>query len=70
VTLNDLIAKRDALETARFEGVTSVTYDGRHIQYRSDAEMATAIADLNRRIAACNGQRPVSMITFSSRKGL
>lgn len=41
---------RDALEKARFSGIRSVTYDGRRVDYSSDAEMRTASADLNRKI--------------------
>jgi hypothetical protein len=44
-----------ALQEARYAGVRSVSYDGRSITYGSDAEMATAITDLETRIAAASG---------------
>ena len=44
-----------ALQEARFAGVRSVSYDGRTITYGSDAEMATAIADLEGRISVASG---------------
>lgn len=40
-----------ALQEARFAGLRSVSYDGKTVTYGSDAELATAIADLERRIA-------------------
>ena len=41
-----------ALQEARYAGVRSVSYDGKSINYGSDAELANAIADLEGRIAA------------------
>lgn len=40
-----------ALQEARYAGVRSVSYDGKSINYGSDAELANAIADLETRIA-------------------
>lgn len=40
-----------ALQEARFAGLRSVSYDGKTVTYGSDVELATAIADLERRIA-------------------
>ena len=40
-----------ALQEARFAGVRAVSYDGKTITYGSDAELATAINDLETRIA-------------------
>ena len=40
-----------ALQEARYAGVRSVSYDGKTINYGSDAELANAIADLETRIA-------------------
>lgn len=45
----------NALQEARYAGVRSVSYDGRTITYGSDAEMATAITDLETRLAAASG---------------
>jgi len=44
-----------ALQEARYAGVRSVSYDGRTITYGSDTEMATAISDLEGRIASASG---------------
>ncbi|MGB5172247.1 MAG: hypothetical protein WBN69_12500 [Eudoraea sp.] len=44
-----------ALQEARYAGVRSVSYDGRTITYGSDTEMATAISDLECRIASASG---------------
>lgn len=40
-----------ALQEARYAGVRSVSYDGKSINYGSDAELANAITDLEGRIA-------------------
>ncbi|NWG23491.1 MAG: hypothetical protein HXY30_03585 [Pseudorhodoplanes sp.] len=64
----DLEAMREALLAARFAGVRTVEYDGRRVTYASDAEMAAALADLDRRIAAASAPR-VSQVRISSSKG-
>lgn len=51
MTLDDMIARRDALLVARWRGVRTVEVEGRRITYASDAEMAAALVDLDRRIA-------------------
>jgi len=51
MTLDDLKARRDALLAARYSGTRSVSYDGKTVTYGTDAEMAAAIADIERRIA-------------------
>ena len=52
MTLDELKSRHAALLAARYAGMRSVSYDGRQITYGSDAELAAAIADLERRIAA------------------
>jgi phage FluMu protein gp41 len=70
VTLEEMRAQREALLAARFRGVRTVEVDGRRVTYASDAEMAAAIADLERRIAAAgNGGRRRRILTSAS-KGL
>lgn len=60
---------RDALLRARATGTRSVTYsDGRRVEYKTDAEMSDAIADLDRRIANLAKPRP-SNIRFTGSKG-
>ncbi len=61
--LADLIAMRDALEKARFSGTRSVDYAGRRVDYKSDAEMKTALNDLNRKIASASGAAGSSFLT-------
>ena len=55
-TLEDLTAWRAALEAARFAGVRAVEYQGARTEYRSDAEMQAALADIDRRIAVAEGR--------------
>lgn len=59
---------REALFKARFAGVRTVEYDGRRVTYATDAEMASALADLDRRIAAASAPR-VTQVRISSSKG-
>ena len=70
MTLEEMIAQRDALLAARFRGVRTVEIDGRRVTYATDAEMAAAITDLERRIAtAGEGGRRRRILTSAS-KGL
>lgn len=70
MTLEDMIARRDALLAARWRGVRTVEVEGRRITYASDAEMAAALGDLERRIAEeQNGARRRVVRTTAS-KGL
>ena len=64
-----LITWREALLRARYAGIRTVEYDGKRVTYGTDAEMATALADLERRIAANNGQR-VTQVRINSNKGV
>lgn len=50
MTVEDMIARRDALLTARARAVRTVEVEGRRVSYATDGEMATALADLERRI--------------------
>jgi hypothetical protein len=51
MTLDDLKARHAALLAARYSGTRSVSYDGKTVTYGSDAELAAAIADIERRMA-------------------
>jgi hypothetical protein len=64
-----LEAWRDALLRARYAGLRSVEIDGRRVSYATDAEMATALADLERRIAAARTGR-VGQVRIQSNKGV
>ena len=50
-TLDDLKSRHSALLAARYSGTRSVSYDGKTVNYGSDAELAAAIGDIERRIA-------------------
>jgi hypothetical protein len=52
MNLDDLKARHSVLLAARYSGTRSVSYDGKSINYGSDAELAAAIADIERRIAS------------------
>jgi hypothetical protein len=51
MTLDDLKLRHSALLAARYSGTRSVSYDGKAVTYGSDAELAAAIGDIERRIA-------------------
>ena len=70
MTVNELIAQRDALLSARFRSVRTVEIEGKRVTYATDAEMASALTDLERRIAtATEGGRRRRILTSAS-KGL
>jgi hypothetical protein len=66
----EMTAQRDALLAARYRGVRTVEYDGRRITYATDAEMAAALADLEKRIATAGSGTPRRRILTSASKGL
>ena len=51
MTLDDLKLRLSALMAARYSGTRSVSYDGKTVSYGTDAELAAAISDIERRIA-------------------
>jgi len=67
--LAQMTAWRDALLRARYAGIRTVEYDGKRITYGSDAEMATALSDLERRIAAQTTER-ITQVRITSSKGV
>jgi hypothetical protein len=70
-TLSDLQAFRDRLLEARFDGVQSVTdQNGERIVYRSDSEMAGALAALDRELAALRGGRNSAIVYLNTHKGV
>ena len=70
MTLEEMTAQRDALLTARLRGVRTVEIDGRRVTYATDTEMAAAITDIERRMAAAaEGGRRRRILTSAS-KGL
>jgi hypothetical protein len=70
MTLEEMAAQRDALLAARYAGIRTVEIDGRRVTYASDAEMAAAITDLERRIASSSEDGRRRRILTSASKGL
>jgi hypothetical protein len=70
MTLEEMTVQRDALLTARFRGVRTVEIDGRRVTYATDTEMAAAITDLERRMAAAGQGGRRRRILTSASKGL
>lgn len=64
-----LIAWRDALKHRRFTGERAIEYDGKRVEFKSDQEMAEAIAALDRDIAALS-KTPVGAVRLLPSKGL
>ena len=70
MTLDEMIARRDALLAARFRGVRTVEVEGRRITYATDAEMAAAIGDLERRITEEKAGARRRIVRTAASKGL
>jgi hypothetical protein len=70
LTLQELTTARDALMRARADGVRRYTdQNGETVEYKSDSEMARALAALDSAIAAATSAPP-STFTFRTSKGL
>ena len=69
-TLATLQQWREELISARAAGVKSVDYDGKTVTYRSDAEMARALRDLERRIEQADGAGGRGPIRVTTHKGV
>ena len=70
MSLEEMTAQLGALLAARYRGVRTVEVDGRRITYATDAEMAAALADLEKRIATAGSGTPRRRILTSASKGL
>jgi hypothetical protein len=70
MNLDEMMVQRDALLSARFRGLRTVEIEGRRVTYASDSEMAAAITDLERRIAAAQEGGRKRRILTSASKGL
>jgi len=70
MTLAELTAQRNALLAARYRGVRTVEIEGKRVTYATDAEMAAAITDLERRIASASEGGCRRRILTSASKGL
>jgi len=69
-TVVELEARLEALKAQRDSAVARVSYDGRSVEYRGTAEIARAIADLERELAALQGKSPLRQIRVYTSKGL
>jgi len=70
MTIVEMTTQRDALLAARFRGIRTIEIEGKRVTYATDAEMAAALTDLERRIAtAADGGRRRRILTSAS-KGL
>lgn len=70
LTLEQLQQFRDKLVSARMSGVLSVTdSNGERVEYKTDFQMAAAVAACDRELAALSG-RPARTIIFRTSKGL
>jgi hypothetical protein len=69
-TVAELEARLEALRAQRDSAVARVSYDGRSVEYRGTAEIARAIADLERELRAAQGTSSVRQIRVYTSKGL
>jgi hypothetical protein len=69
-TIPELQARLAALKAQRDSAVARVSYDGRTVEYRDTAEIARAIAGLERELQAAQGASPVRHIRVYTSKGL
>ncbi|MFG6584749.1 phage head-tail joining protein [Sulfitobacter sp. 1A12779] len=59
MTLEELTACRDRLRRARFKGIMTVRMDGEEVTYKTDAQMAAALASIEAEISKLTrGPRP------------
>jgi hypothetical protein len=69
-TVAELEARLETLKAQRDSAVARVSYDGRSVEYRSTAEIARAIAELERELHALEGKTPVRQIRIYTSKSL
>lgn len=59
MTLEELTVCRERLRRARFKGIMTVTIDGETVTYKTDAQMAAALASIEAEISKLTrGPRP------------
>jgi hypothetical protein len=69
-TVAELEARLEALRAQRDSAVARVSYDGRSVEYRGAAEIARAIAELEKELQSLQGKAPVRQIRVYTSKGL
>lgn len=70
MTLEHLKAQREALQSARFNGVLTVKAGAKWVTYKSDAQLQSALDDLEREIAITEGRPRARRIRTYAGKGL
>ena len=70
MNLTELTVQRDALLAARFRGIRTIEIEGKRVTYATDAELAAALTDLERRIATAQAGGRRRRILTSATKGL
>ena len=68
-TLAELKSRRDSLDAALASGVLTLREGDKQVTYRSLAEMAGALADLDAQIAAAEGTTRTRRIYPQTKKG-
>jgi hypothetical protein len=68
-TIPELEARLEVLKAQRDSAVARVSYDGRSVEYRGTAEIARAIAELERELQVLQGNPPVRQIRVYTSKG-
>jgi hypothetical protein len=69
-TITELEARLETLKAQRDSAVARVSYDGRSVEYRGTAEIARAIAELEKELQALEGKARVRQIRIYTSKGL
>ena len=69
VDLSELIELRDRLVIERGRGISVVEQGNERVEFKNDAQMAAAIADLDRRISQTTAPRRAGAVTFTTSKG-
>ncbi|MEE9387042.1 MAG: hypothetical protein V3U96_00395 [Paracoccaceae bacterium] len=70
-TLENLIRLGDNLRESRASGVMEVEdQNGERVRYKSDQQMAAALADLDRQITEIQGRATPSSFHFQTSKGV
>lgn len=67
--LSELQTMRDDLVRARAKGVRRLRINGEEVEYKTDAEMANAIRNLEQRIARAAGSARRRVINPETRNG-
>jgi hypothetical protein len=68
-TVAELEVRLESLKAQRDSAVARVSYDGRSVEYRGTAEIARAIAELERELQTLQGMAPVRQIRVYTDKG-